>query len=119
MTQCDNDRQRVAQPRLPSRFRRWACQQRWRRLLAVALPAFVYAETGSGRSTAAIVVVELMIGIGLGSYGGSLADRWDLRRAVVATNVLQAIALLPLLAVTEDRLWPAFVVAALQGCFKR
>ena len=84
-------------------------------LLAVALPAFVYIETGSGRSTATIVVTELVIGIVFGPYGGSLADRWDLRRTIIATNVAQAAGMLPLLAVTHDRIWPAFVVAAIQG----
>ncbi len=84
-------------------------------LLAVALPAFVYTETGSGRATAAIVVVELIVGVFLGPYGGALVDRWDLRRTVIATNLLQAVALTPLLAVTGDRIWPAFIVAGLQG----
>ena len=59
-------------------------------LLAVALPAFVYIETGSGRATATIVVTELVMGIVFGPYGGSLADRWDLRRTIIATNVAQA-----------------------------
>ena len=84
-------------------------------MLAVALPAFVYTETGSGRATAAIVVVELVVGVFLGPYGGALVDRWDLRRTVIATNLLQAVALTPLLAVTGDRIWPAFIVAGLQG----
>jgi Na+/melibiose symporter-like transporter len=88
-------------------------------LLAVALPAFVYTQTGSGRSTAAIVVVELAVGIAFGAYGGALADRWDLRRSVIGTNLLQAIALLPLLAVQDDRLWPAFVVALAQGAIQQ
>ena len=56
-----------------------------------------------------------MIGIVFGPYGGSLADRWDLRRTIIATNVAQAAGMLPLLAVTHDRIWPAFVVAAIQG----
>jgi predicted MFS family arabinose efflux permease len=84
-------------------------------LLAVALPAFVYTETGSGRSTAAIIIIELLIGIVFGPYGGSLADRWDLRRTIIVTNFLQAVALVPLLTVTSERIWPAFVVAAAQG----
>ena len=88
-------------------------------LLAVALPAFVYTETGSGRSTAAIVLIELVAGIAFGPYGGSLADRWDLRKVVVATNVLQALALVPLLAVRSDRIWPAFVVAVVQGLLQQ
>jgi predicted MFS family arabinose efflux permease len=83
-------------------------------LLAVALPVFVFTETGSGRATAALFVIQLAISVVLGPYGGSLADRWDLRRALIATNVLQALTLLPLLAATSDRIWPAFVVAAAQ-----
>jgi MFS family permease len=88
-------------------------------LLAVALPAFVYTETGSGRSTAVIVVIQLLVGVALGPYGGSLVDRWDLRRTVIATNVLQACALLPLLAVDSNRLWPAYLVAVLQGVLQQ
>jgi MFS family permease len=88
-------------------------------LLAVALPAYVYTQTGSGVSTAAIVVIELIAGIVFGPYGGSLADRWDLRRAVVGTNVLQAVTLVPLLAVDTDRIWPAFVVAGMQGLLQQ
>jgi len=84
-------------------------------LLQVALPAFVYTETGSGRATAAIVVVELIVGVFLGPYGGTLVDRWDLRRTVIGSNLLQALALAPLLAVTADRIWPVFIVAGLQG----
>lgn len=88
-------------------------------LLSVALPAYVYTETGSGRATAAIVIIELLVGIAFGAWGGSLVDRWDLRATVVATNLAQAVALLPLLAVTPDRLWPAFVVAGVQGLLQQ
>jgi predicted MFS family arabinose efflux permease len=84
-------------------------------VLLVALPAYVYVETGSGRSTAAIVVIELLVSIAWGPYAGSLVDRWNLRRTVIATNLIQALCLLPLLAVNADRVWPAFAVAALQG----
>jgi MFS family permease len=88
-------------------------------LLAVALPIFVFTESGSGRNASAVFLVELIVGVFLGPYGGSLADRWDLRRTIIATNVLQAVTLLPLLAVTRDRLWPAFVVAALQAVLQQ
>lgn len=85
----------------------------------MALPVFVFTETHSGRDTAAVFVIELVIGIALGPYGGSLADRWDLRRTIVATNALQAVTLLPLLAVNRHRLWPAFVVIAVQTILKQ
>ena len=88
-------------------------------MLTVALPVYVYVETGSGLATAAVFLIELVIGVGLGPFGGSLADRWNLRTTLVATNVLQAVALLPLLAVTESRLWPAFLVTALQALIQQ
>jgi MFS family permease len=88
-------------------------------MLAVALPVYVYVETGSGLATAAVFLTELIIGVGLGPIGGSLADRWNLRATLVVTNALQAVALLPLLAVTPSRLWPAFVVAALQALIQQ
>ena len=88
-------------------------------LLALALPIFVFTESGSGRNAAAVFLVELIVGVFLGPYGGSLADRWDLRRTIVATNLLQAVTLLPLLAVHGDRLWPAFVVAAAQAILQQ
>lgn len=80
-------------------------------------PLRLYIETGSGRATAAIVVIELLVAIVWGPYGGSLVDRWDLRRTVILTNVLQAICLVPLLAVTVDRA-SAFIVAAVQGLLR-
>jgi predicted MFS family arabinose efflux permease len=88
-------------------------------MLTVALPVYVYVETGSGLATAAVFFIELVIGVGLGPFGGSLADRWNLRTTLVATNVLQAVALLPLLAVTESWLWPAFLVTALQALIQQ
>jgi MFS family permease len=79
----------------------------------------VYLETGSGIATAAVYIVDLIIGVALGAYGGSLADRWPLRRTLVGTNLVQAAALLPLLAVTSGRIWPIYVVAAIQGVVRQ
>ena len=84
-------------------------------LLRVALPVFVFTETGSGASTAVVFAVELLAALVAGSFGGALVDRLDLKRVLVVTNVLQAVALLPLLAVSADRVWPAYVVAAVQA----
>lgn len=88
-------------------------------MLLVALPVYVFTKSRSGAATAAVFVIELLIGVLLGPYGGSLADRWNLRRALIATNVLQAVTLLPLLAVSRSRLWPAFVVVALQAILQQ
>jgi predicted MFS family arabinose efflux permease len=84
-------------------------------LLLVALPVYVFTETSSGTATAALFVIELAIAVLLGPVGGSLVDRWDLRRTLIATNVAQAVTLAPLLFVTPDRIWPAFLVAGVQS----
>lgn len=84
-------------------------------LLELALPLFIFLETGSGIATAAVYIVRLFVGVLFGPLGGSLADQWRLRTTLVSTNLLQVGALLPLLLVTSERLWPVFVVVVLQG----
>ena len=84
-------------------------------LLEIALPVYVYTETGSGAATAAVYIIQLAVGVVLGPYGGSLADRWNLRTTLIGTNVLQALALVPLLAVDSQRIWPVFAVSAVQA----
>ncbi len=84
-------------------------------LLRVALPVYVFTETGSGTTTAVLFVVEVVLAVFLGPVGGAIVDRCDLRRLLIATNLAQAAALLPLLAVTPDRIWPAYLVTAAQS----
>lgn len=84
-------------------------------LLVVALPVYVFVESGSGSATAILFVVELVAALVLGPVGGSLVDRWDLRRTLIATNVAQTLTLAPLLAVTGHRIWPAYLVVGAQA----
>ncbi len=84
-------------------------------VLIVGLPTFVFVETGSGASTALLFVCQLVVAAALGPFGGAIVDRFDLRRCLVVTNLAQAVAVLPLLAVTPDRLWPAYVVVVVQA----
>lgn len=84
-------------------------------LLELALPLYVFIETGSGLATAAVYLLNLAVGVLLGPLGGSLVDRWKLRATLIGTNLLQIVALAPLLLVTPDRIWPVYVVAVLQG----
>ena len=88
-------------------------------LLMVALPVYVLTETGSGIATALLFIAQLAPAALLGAFAGNLVDRWNLRLTVVATNVAQAVALLPLLAVTADRTWPVFLVTVAQGVLTR
>jgi predicted MFS family arabinose efflux permease len=77
-------------------------------VLQVALPVYVFSETGSGTSTAILFVCQLLIATLFGPLAGSLVDRWNLRRCLVLTNLAQAAMLLPLLAVEPNRIWPAY-----------
>ena len=84
-------------------------------MLSLALPVFVFTETGSGRNTALVLLIDLVVGVAFGPFCGALVDRWNLRRTIIATNVLQALTLLPLLAVNHDRVWVVYVVSAAQA----
>lgn len=84
-------------------------------VLIVALPIFVFVETGSGSATALLFVCQLLVGAVLGPLGGVIVDRLDLRRCLVATNLAQAVAVLPLLAVSHDTVWPAYAVVIAQA----
>jgi len=84
-------------------------------VLNVALPVYVFTETGSGTSTAIVFVCELVVAALFGAVGGSFVDRWNLRRCLIATNLAQAAMLLPLLAVRPDRIWPAYIAVVGQA----
>lgn len=88
-------------------------------VLLVALPVFVFVETGSGSATAFLFVAQLAAGAIVGPLAGTLVDRWDLKASLIATNSAQAVAVLPLLAVTADRVWPAYVVMAAQSALNQ
>ena len=88
-------------------------------VLMVALPAYVLVETGSGLATALLLLAQIVPTALLGPFTGNLVDRWNLRRTVVVTNIAQAATVLPLLAVTPDRTWPAFLVAITQAVLTR
>ena len=83
-------------------------------MLSLALPIYVFTATRSGRDTTFVFAIEIAIGLLFGAHGGTLADRLDLKRTIVITNFLQAATLVPLLAVTPQRIWPVYVVTASQ-----
>jgi predicted MFS family arabinose efflux permease len=85
-------------------------------VLYAALPFFVYERTGSTVATAGMIAAELAPGVFVGSFAGVYVDRLDRRRLLVATNLLQALTIASLLAVsTGGRLWIVYAVAAAQS----
>jgi MFS family permease len=80
--------------------------------LRIVLPLDVLKLTGAPAAVSGIVLAELLASLLLGTVAGAYVDRWDRRRVVVVINVLQALVLLPLLAVhAADRIWIVVLVA--------
>ena len=89
-------------------------------LLAVGLTYLVYDLTGSTLASAGMLVVSVLPQVFLASAAGVLVDRWDRRRTLAATLLLQAVVLAPLLAVTgDDRIWLLYVVAGAQSVLEQ
>jgi MFS family permease len=89
-------------------------------MLLIGLPVFVFQLTGSALTTSTVFVAELVPALVVGQLGGVLVDRWDRRRILIAASLLQALLLLPLLAVdSADRLWIVYIVAAAQSGLAR
>ncbi|MBA3310896.1 MAG: MFS transporter [Nocardioidaceae bacterium] len=85
-------------------------------VLYAALPYFVYAETGSTVATAGMIAAELAPGVLLGSVAGVFVDRWDRKRVLVGSNLLQAgVVALLLLVPLGGWLWLVYAVAAAQS----
>jgi MFS family permease len=85
-------------------------------VLFAALPFYVFERTGSTIATAGMIVAELTPGVLLGSIAGVFVDRWERRRVLVVTNLLQAGVVALLLLVPHGWLSIVYVVAAAQSC---
>ena len=89
-------------------------------MLLIGLPVFVFQLTGSALTTATVFVVETVPALLVGQVAGVLVDRVDRRRILIAGTLLQAVLLLPLLAVNSaDGLWIVYLVAAAQSVLAR
>ena len=85
-------------------------------VLYIALPFVVYDMTGSTLATGAMMIVETIPMVFLGSLAGVFVDRWDRRRTMVASDLLRALFLFPLLLVhSTDTLWIVYTVGLVEA----
>ncbi len=85
-------------------------------LLAIALPIYVYALTGSTLRSAGTMTLELVAALVFGQFAGLVVDRFDRRLLLVIANLVQAVLLLPLLAVRGVGELPiVYLVSAVQS----
>jgi Na+/melibiose symporter-like transporter len=83
-------------------------------ILRTGLAYYVYVLTGSTLATATTVFISLLPQIAIGSFAGVFIDRWDRRRTMIITNILIALALLPLTTVNDrSDIWLVYTVTAL------
>jgi len=88
-------------------------------LLGTGLAYAVYSLTGSTLASAAALLSAFVPQVVLGSVAGVFVDRWDRKRTMVATNLLLAVGLLPLLLVSgAEQIWLVYVVLAVQSCIE-
>ena len=82
------------------------------RVLSIALPFFVYDQTGSALATGAMFAAQRLPPLLVSAVAGVLVDRLDRRRALVAADLLRGLLLLALLFVRSvDHLWIVYLVA--------
>ncbi len=85
-------------------------------MLFIALPLFVLDLTGSPLVTASVFALELVPTVVAAPFAGVLVDRLDPWRLMPAVATLQALALLPLLAVGSEReLWIVYAVVVVES----
>ena len=88
------------------------------RVLLIALPYFVYQETGSTLASAIMVAAELLPRLLFGSVAGVFVDRWDRKFVMVITSIAQGLVILPLLWVfSAESIWIVYVVSFFQTAF--
>jgi MFS family permease len=85
-------------------------------LLIIALPVYVFAQTGSTLRSSTTMLFELGAALLAGQFAGIAVDSVDRRRLLIAASTVQALLLLPLLVVHGGHdLALIYAVSALQS----
>jgi MFS family permease len=85
-------------------------------LLVLAVPAHLYAVTGSLAKTGLSLAAGYLPQLLLGPVAGALADRWDRRRLMITASLAQAMAVATmLLALSPGRYWIFYAALAAES----
>ncbi|MFI7643502.1 MFS transporter [Nonomuraea sp. NPDC049400] len=85
-------------------------------LLDVAIPAHIYAVTGSVLATGLSLAFRYLPALLLGPFAGVVADRWDRPRIMITTDLIHALAIsIALLAQTPETIWLIYAAMLGQG----
>jgi predicted MFS family arabinose efflux permease len=86
-------------------------------LLVLAVPAHLYAVTGSLAKTGLSLAAGYLPQLLLGPVAGALADRWDRRRLMITASLAQAAAVTAMLAaLSPGRYWIFYAALAAESC---
>jgi MFS family permease len=84
----------------------------------IALFTLVLKLTGSGRAVGLVLVARFLPSVVLGPLSGVLADRFDRRRIMIASDVLRAFVVLGFLFVrSPEQVWLVYLLTVLQLAF--
>ncbi len=78
-------------------------------LLVVAVPAHVYALTGSVFAAGLTLAVEYLPALLLGPFAGVMVDRWDRRRVMIAADLFRAAAVTGMMVGTPVAIYVAVI----------
>jgi MFS family permease len=88
--------------------------------LNVGLPIYIFLLTGSVLALSITLLAASLPPVLFGSLAGVFVDRWDHQRTMVATNLLLALVLLPLLLVrSAEQVWIVYLVAFVGGVIEQ
>ena len=89
-------------------------------LLRTGLAFQIYVLTGSTLASGGLLLASFLPAVLLGSLAGVFVDRWNQRTTMIVTNVLNAIVLLPLIAVHDaSMIWIVYAVVLAQSCLQQ
>lgn len=81
------------------------------RAMLIAVEYYIYVQTGSILAMALTFSAFYAPGLLFGSFAGIFVDRWNRKRLMVVTNLIQAAAMAPLLLVhSPGETWIVYVV---------